>query len=356
MPKTAGDRVTTDRRDAVPLARLRRSGDLTPVSGPTVDDEAMRDLTRAREDASNALNAATFRLQAFVLRHDMRSTGRATWSPAPRRWLAEVVCPTPAQPLVFQDYVRAVTEHTARLQRLEQALHEPVNTWRVQPVVEALHAVRGVQFPVAVTRVAALGDLPRFENPRPLMQGLGLMPSASSTGERRRQGAITTAGHSQARRVLVEGAWASRYPATVSRHVPLRRAQPPNASQDLRWKAHVRRCKRSRRVIARGKHAHQVVVAIARELVGCLWAMAQQVPVTPSGPPTQGECTHSAEGFHRACKEAPPRCGAILAGVKRRQETLVPRAREAPDGGPSGGTNPRRAAGATVASDWLRLF
>jgi transposase len=280
-PKKAGDRVTTDRRDAVQLARLMRSGDLTPVYVPTVDDEAIRDLTRAREDVINDLNAATFRLKAFLLRHDMRYTGRATWSPAHLRWLSEVVCPTPAQPIVFQDYVRAVTEHTERLQRLEQALHEQVKTWHLHPVVEALQALRGVQFTVAVTMVAARGDLTRFDNPRQLMQFLGLIPSEYSTGERRRQGSITKAGNSHACRVLVEGAWAYRYPAQVSRHVQLRREQHPNAIQDISWKAQVRLCKRYRRLIARGKHANQVVVAIARELMGFMWAIAKQVPLTP---------------------------------------------------------------------------
>jgi len=145
-----------------------------------------------------------------LLRHDIRYTGRATWSPAHLRWLAEVVCPTPAQQLVCQAYVRAVTEHTERRQRLEQELHEQVKTWRLQPVVEALQALRGVQFTVAVTMAAELGDLTRFDNPRQLMKFLGLIPSEYSTGERRRQGSITQAGHSHARRVLVEGAWAYR--------------------------------------------------------------------------------------------------------------------------------------------------
>jgi transposase len=216
-----------------------------------------------------------------LLRHDIRYTGRATWSPAHLRWLAEVVCPTPAQQIVFQEYVRAVTEHTERLQRLEQELHEQVKTWRLQPVVEALHALRGVQFTVAVTMVAELGDLTRFENPRQLMKFLGLTPSEYSTGERRRQGSITKAGNSHARRVLVEGAWAYRYPAKVSRHVQLRLEQQPKAIQDISWKAQVRLCKRYRRLMARGKHANQVVVAIARELVGFMWAIAKQVPVTP---------------------------------------------------------------------------
>ena len=282
LPQKAGDRVNTDRRDAVQLARLLRAGDLTPVSVPTVDDEAIRDLTRAREDTIGALKAATWRLNAFWLRHDIRSTGRATWSPAHRRGLAEVVCATPAQPIVCQAYVRAVHEHTARLHRLEQDRQEQVTSWRLHPVVEALEALRGVPCTVAVTLVAELGDLTRVENPRQLRKDLGLIPSASSSGERRRQGSLPTAGNTHARRALVEGAWASRSPANVSRHLQLRLEQQPKAIPDISWKAQVRLCQRDRRVIARGTHANQVVVAMARELAGFLWAIATQVPVKPS--------------------------------------------------------------------------
>jgi transposase len=281
IPKKPGDRVKTDRRDAMQLARLMRSGDLTPVYVPQVDDEAIRDLTRAREDTPRDLKAAKFRLKAFLLRQDMRYIGCANWSPAHLRWLSEVVCPTPAQQIVFQEYVRAVTEHTERLGRLAQELHDQVQTWRLQPVVEALQALRGVQFTVAVTTVAELGDLTRFDNPRQLMNFLGLIPSEYSSGERRRQGPITNAGNTHARHALVEGAWAYRYPAKVSRHLQLRLEKQPKAIQDISWKAQVRLCKRYRRLMARGKNAHQVVVAIARELVGCMWALAKLVPVIP---------------------------------------------------------------------------
>ena len=280
IPKKAGDRVKTDRRDALQLARLMRSGDLTPVSVPKMEDEAIRDLCRAREDALRDLKAAKLCLKAFLLRHDIRYTGRATWNPAHLRWLSEVVCPPPAQQIVFQEYVRAVNEQTERLQRLEQALHEQVTSWRLNPVVEALQALRGVQFTVAVTTVAELGDLTRFEHPRQLMDYLGLTPSESSSGERRRQGSITKAGNTHARRALVEGAWAYRYPAKVSRHLQLRLENQPKVIQDISWKAQVRLCKRYRRLLARGKHANQVVVAIARALVGFMWAIAKQVPLT----------------------------------------------------------------------------
>jgi transposase len=279
IPKKAGDRVKTDRRDAVQLARLLRSGDLTPVYVPEVADEAIRDLVRAREDALKDVKAAKARLKAFLLRQDIRYEGRATWGPAHLRWLAEVVCPTPAQQIVFQEYVRAVSEQTERLQRLEAELQAQGQSWRWIPVVEAIQALRGVQFTVAVTLIAELGDLSRFENPRQLMSYLGLTPSEYTSGERRRQGAITKTGNSHARRALIEGAWAYRYPAKVSRHLQLRLEKVPKAIQDISWKAQVRLCKRYRRLIARGKNANQVVVAIAREMAAFVWAVAREVAV-----------------------------------------------------------------------------
>jgi transposase len=281
IPKQAGDRVKTNRRDAIPLARLMRSGDLTPVDVPQVEDEAIRDLSRAREDALRDLKTAKHRLKAFLLRHDIRSTGRATWSPAHLRWLSEIVCPTPAQQLVFQEDVRAVTEHRERLGRLEQELHDQVHTWRLRPVVDALQALRGVQFTVAVTLVAELGDLSRFDKPSQLRRYLGLTPSEYSTGDHRRQGAITKTGNAHARRALIEGAWASRDPANVSRHLQWRLENLPKPIQDISWKAQVRLCTRSRQLLARGKHVNRVVVAIARELSAFLWAIAQQSAVTP---------------------------------------------------------------------------
>jgi transposase len=278
IPKKAGDRGKTDRRDAVQLARLARSGDLTVVYVPTVDDEAIRDLTRAREDALSDCKDAKFRLKAFLLRHDIRYTGRANWGLAHLRWLSEVVCPTPAQQIVFQEYVRAVTEHTARLQRLNQELQEHVHVWRLYAVVEALQALRGVQCTVAVTMVAEIGDPTRFDTPRELMKFLGLIPSEYSSGARRRQGSITKAGNTHARRALVEGAWAYRYPAKVSRHLQLRLETQPKSIQEISWKAQVRLCKRYRQLVARGKHANIVTVAVARERAGCMWAIAKQLP------------------------------------------------------------------------------
>jgi transposase len=258
--------------------QLARSGDLTVVYVPKVEDEAIRDLTRAREDAISDGKDATCRLKAFLLRHDSRYTGRANGGPAHLRWLSEVGCPTPAQHIVFQEYVRAVNEHSERLQRLEHELHEHVKAWRLSPVVEALQALRGVQFTGAVTLVAEMGDLTRFESPRELMKFLGLIPSEYSSGEQRRQGSSTKAGNTHARRVLVEGAWAYRYPAQVSRHLQLRLEKQPKVIPDISWKAQVRLCTRYRRLVSRGKHANVVTVAIARELTGFMWAIAKEVP------------------------------------------------------------------------------
>src|SRR4029450_5760456 len=175
IPKKPGDRVKTDRRDAVQLARLARSEDLPAVYVPKVEDEAIRDLTRAREDTMSDLKDAQFRLKAFWLRQDIRYTGRANWGPAHLRWLSEVVCPTPAPQIVFQEYVRAVNQPPERPPRLAQDPREPVNAWRLYPVVEALQALRGVQCTVAVTLVAEMGDRTRFEHPTELLKYLGLI-------------------------------------------------------------------------------------------------------------------------------------------------------------------------------------
>ena len=208
IPRKPGDRVKTDRRDAILPARLMRSGDLTAIYVPTIEDE-----------------------------------GRARWNAAHLRRLSEVVCPTAAQQIVFQEYLRAVTEQHARVQRVERELHEHATSWRLYPVVEAIQALRGVERTGALILIAESGDLPRFDTPRKLMRSLDLTPSEYSSGERRRQGAITKAGNTHARRALVEGAWAYRYPAKVSRHLRLRLENLPAEVQAIRGKAQGRLCK-----------------------------------------------------------------------------------------------------------------
>jgi transposase len=280
IPRKPGDRVKTDRRDAVQLARLLRSGDLDSVYVPSVEDEALRDLCRAREAAVVTLKAAKFRLKSLLLRLGLHYTGRADWNDAHLRYLSKVVCPTPAQQIVFQESLRAVDEQVERLKRLQAELTDLVPAWRLAPVVHALQALRGVQDTVAVTVVAELGDLTRFDNPRQLAAFLGLVPSEDSTGDSRRQGPITKAGNSHARRALVEGAWAYQYPAKVSPHIRKRLEGLPTSIQDIAWKAQLRLCKRFRRLLAKGKHPNVVVTAIARELAAFMWAIAKEVPLT----------------------------------------------------------------------------
>jgi len=279
IPRKAGDRVKTDRRDALTLARLMRSGDLTSIYVPGVEDEALRDLSRGRDGAMQDLKRSKRRLKSFLLRQDIRYAGRANWNAAHLRWLATVVAPTAPPQIVFQEYVRAVTEQQERLQRIEAELHEAVKGWRLSPVVEAIQALRGVELTGAVIVLTELGDITRFENPRQLTSYLGLTPSEYSSGERRRQGGITKAGNSHARRALGEGAWAYRYPAKISRHLQLRQEALPAEVRAIAWRAQVRLCRRYRQLTARGKHVNQVVVAIAREMAAFVWAIARVVPL-----------------------------------------------------------------------------
>ena len=279
IPRKPGDQVKTDRRNAVDLARLLRSGDLTRVYVPTVEDEAIRDLCRARDAARLTQKNAKLRLKAFLLRLGLHYVGRADWNAAHLRWLAKVVCPTAAQQIVFQESVRAVDEQVDRLGRLEAELRERAPAWRLHPVVQALQALRGVQWLVAITVVAELGDLTRFDSPRQLAAFVGLIPSEYSSGPTRRQGGITKAGNGRARRALIEAAWAYRHPAKVSQHIQTRIDVLPKPIQAIGWKAQVRLCKRFRRLTARGKHPNVAVTAIARELIAFMWAIAKEVTV-----------------------------------------------------------------------------
>ena len=279
IPRRPGDRVKTDRRDAATLARLARSRDLSPVYVPEPADEAIRDLARAREDTRRDLNAARFRLKALLLRNDIRYAGKADWKPEHVRWLARLVLPSPVQQIVFQEYVRTVTERTELLGRLEGQLREHSQGWRFAPVIAALQALRGVQFTVAIITVAELGDLTRFDSPRQLMSYLGLTPSEYSSGDRRRQGGITKAGNGHARRALVEAAKAYRHRAKLSEAMQARQQELPAAVRDIAWKAQVRLCGRYRKLHARGKHPNTIAAAIARELAGFVWAIVKAQPL-----------------------------------------------------------------------------
>lgn len=281
IPKKPGERVKTNRRDAVTLARLHRAGELISVWVPDAIHEAVRDLVRAREGGSEDVRKKRQQLLAFLLRHGRLFTGRQHWTLAHLRWLAQQSFEHPAQQIVFQDAINAIEDATARLRSLDQQLGAIVPSWSMAPVVAAYQAMRGVSFLVAVTFVAEIGDVRRFDNPRQLMSFLGLVPSERSTGKAVRRAGLTLAGNRRARRVLIEGAWTYRYPARVSEPLRARLEGLPKGVRDIAWKGQVRLCARYRRLIAVGKKTPVVIAAIAREMAAFLWAIGRQVdPLT----------------------------------------------------------------------------
>ena len=279
IPKKSGDRIKNDRRDSVMLARLHRAGELTPVYVPHSEDEAMRDLSRAREDAKRAERKARQQLNGFLLRNGFRYTGRSLWSLAHWRWIADIRMPHGAQQFTLQEYIDAVRSCTERIERITGQIRELVAQWRLGPVVEALQALRGVSLVVAVTVVAELGDLSRFDHPRKVMAYLGLIPSEHSSGENTKRGGITKTGNGHARRMLTEAAWSYRLPARVSRRLRDRQQGLPQKVWEIAWKAQVRLCARFRRLVARGKRTQIAVTAVARELAAFIWAIARSVEI-----------------------------------------------------------------------------
>jgi transposase len=282
IPKRPGERVKTNRRDALTLAKLHRAGELTPVWVPDPAHEAIRELVRAREAAMEDLRAKRQHLQSFLLRHGRVFTGRGAWTRAHTRWLCELRFEHPAQHLVLAEYRQAIADAETRLERLTRQVAELVPSWSMAPVVAAYQALRGVAFLTAVTVAAEIGDVRRFDNPRQLMAYLGLVPSESSTGERVRRGGITKAGNGRARRVLIEGAWTYRFRARMSRLLQERQAGLPKAVCDIAWKAQLRLCARYRKLMARGKRQGVVTTAIAREMAAFLWAIGREVEPQPA--------------------------------------------------------------------------
>lgn len=278
IPRKSGNRIKNDWRDAIALARLHRAGELTAVQVPAPEDEAMRDLTRAREDVKIAERKAKQLVSGFLLRHDFVFSGRTPWSNAYWRWIAEIKMGHPAQQIALQEYVHAVKACGEQGDRLTAQVHELLLQWHWAPVVKAFQAMRGVSVIVAVTAIAELGDLGRFETPSKLMAYLGLVPSEHSSGESRKRGGITKTGNGHVRRVLVEAAQAYRLPARISRTLLVRQQGVPPEVRKIAWEAQLRLCSRYQRLVGRGKPANLVVTAIARELAGFMWAIAREVP------------------------------------------------------------------------------
>lgn len=287
IPQKPGDRVKTNRRDAFKLARLDRAGELEAIYVPSEEDEAMRDLSRGRAAAVAAATRVKQQLKSLLLRQGIKYPGKGeSWSSAYREWLGRLQLPHEAQAYVLAEELVALTEAEARVKRLTERIRELLPGWRMQAVVAALQALRGVAMVTAVEMVAEVGDLTRFSNPRELMGYLGLVPSEDSTGEKRRQGSITKTGNGHARRSLVESAWAYARPPRVTRALKQRQQGLSREVIEISWRAQVRLCGRYRRLMARAKNKKKIIVAIARELCAFMWAIAvatsgQQVP-TPA--------------------------------------------------------------------------
>lgn len=284
IPQKSGERVKTNRRDALKLARLERAGELEAIYVPGEEDEAMRDLSRGRAAAVEAATRVKQQLKSLLLRHGIKYTGKGeSWSGAYREWLRRLQLPHAAQAYVLAEGLVGLDEAEVRVKRLTERISELLPEWRMQAVVAALQALRGVAMVTAVEMVAEVGDLTRFSNPRELMGYLGLVPMENSTGEKRRQGSITKTGNGHARRSLVESAWAYSRPPRVTRALKQRQQGLPREVIEISWRAQVRLCGRYRRLSARGKNKKKIIVAVARELCAFMWAIAvassgQKVP------------------------------------------------------------------------------
>jgi transposase len=277
IPRAAQDRVKTDRRDAEHLVRLLLAGKLEPVRVPSSEEEAMRDLVRAREDVRGDLMRARHRVSKMLLRHDQRfSAGQQAWSQGHRDWLGRVELSDPVAQLVLHDYLASVEAMVLRRDELERRISElvPGSPW--SQLVPRLRCLRGIDTLSAVGLCAEVGDFERFSRPGELMSYLGLVPSEHSTGDKRRLGAITKSGSRHARRLLVEAAWHYRLGPRPSRELAKRQAGQPEHVVAISWKAQQRLGRTWRRLAEeRGKRRTLVAVAVARELAGFVWAVAR---------------------------------------------------------------------------------
>jgi len=241
---------------------------------PDEEQEAVRDLTRAREDMKALELKARQRLGAFLLRHNRVYEGKSRWTQAHFRWLETVKFDLSVQQIVLQEYIDTVKELQRRVADLEEQMRDTLHGWSLGPVAEALMALRGVSLITAMTTLAELGDITRFNSPRELMGYLGLVPSEHSSGGSRRQGRITRTGNGHVRRILVESAWNYRYPARKTKVIERRAEKTSKRVQAMAWQAQKRLCGRYRTLLWAGKEKKQVTTAVARELVGFIWAIA----------------------------------------------------------------------------------
>jgi len=284
IPKKPGNKVKTDKRDAIMLTQLLKNGDLSPIYVPEPEDEAIRDLSRARERAMTDLNDARFQLKALLLRNNINYDGKSNWSLKHLRWLTELILPHPSQQVVLQEMIQSINERSSRLQRLDGELEYYVKQWRYYPIVKSIQAMRGVRLLVATGVISELGDLSRFDHPRKLMSYVGLTPSENSSGGKRRLGSITKCGNARARRLLTESAHSYRYAAKISTELQTRQENLSKEVIDIAWKAQLRLCRRFQKLTHRGKHRSVIVTAIAREIIAYIWSISREISIRPVDP------------------------------------------------------------------------
>ena len=275
IPRKPGDRVKTDKRDAAMLARLCRAGELTAVQVPDADDEAVRDLFRARCDAKQMEKTARQNLLSFLLRIGQAYSGSRHWTKMHWRWLEALSLAYSAQQLALQEYIDTIKQCQARVERYDRMLHDVAQQWKRYADVQNVQSLRGISFFSAVGIVAEVGDLRRFQSAKQLMAYAGLVPSENSSGTKIRRGGITKAGNRHLRWLLVESSWSYRMKARKSAYLLKRQGEVSSEVAELSWKAQIRLCGRYQRLLQRGKPKAKVVVSIARELAGFIWALGK---------------------------------------------------------------------------------
>jgi len=280
IPKRPGDQVKTDRRDAEQLARLFRAGELTPVYVPEREDEALRELVRARESAKEDAHRARQRILKFLLRHQIEPpvTVKRRWTKKYRVWLGQLKFPYASMQIAFDEMLHALDEIEQRMGRLEKALVEQAALGSKASLIQVLQSLRGIGFLTAVTLAAEIGSFARFRSPAQLMAYLGLVPREYSTGLSTRRGSMTKAGNGRLRRTLVESAWSYRHRPAVKGDLAKRLDGMPADVQLLSWKAQERLNYKYRHLVfGKNKHKNVAIGAVAREFLGFIWAIARTV-------------------------------------------------------------------------------
>jgi transposase len=300
IPKKSGDRQKNDRRDALKLARLHRSGDLTAIHIPEPTDEALRDLCRARTDAMNDLRRTRQQLKAQLLRLGYKYTGKTSWNEAHEHYLRALVLPHAAHQVVLEEYLQSISAAGERVRRLSGQIETLAKEWRLWPAVQALMCMRGFQVLSATLFLSELGDLRRFAHPTHLMAYLGLLPSEHSSGETVRKGAITKCGNSHVRWILIEAAHHYAHPPKVGLELSRRQEGQARRLKEISWSAQNRLYRRFRALSSRGKTTQKAITAVARELAGFLWAIYHECQQPGSIPARSGsprpKSTFAAEG------------------------------------------------------------